>query len=63
MTHPTTPRSLLQDLAPGPANKAWAAAAVVVLSWLLTFVGVDVPAEVQGALAVLLVWLVPNTTS
>lgn len=43
------------------ANKAWAAAAVTVVTWLLRdFAGIDVPGEVQGAVTVLLVWAVPN---
>lgn len=43
------------------ANKAWAAAAVTVVVWIVRdFIGIDVPAEVQGAVTTLLVWAVPN---
>lgn len=41
-------------------NKAWAAAAATVAAWLVSQFGVEVPAEVQGAVATLLVWAVPN---
>lgn len=41
-------------------NKATAAAAVLILAWLLSLAGIEVPNEVQGAITVLLVWAVPN---
>lgn len=41
-------------------NKAIAAAAVTVGVWLASLGGLEVPSEVQGALATLLVFFVPN---
>ncbi len=41
-------------------NKATAAAAVTVAAFLVSLFGVDVPAEVQGAVVTLLVFAVPN---
>lgn len=41
-------------------NKAFAVAAVTIGVWLANLAGVEVPTEVQGALATILVFLVPN---
>lgn len=41
-------------------NKAIAAAAVTIGVWLASLAGLDVPSEVQGAFAALLVLVVPN---
>lgn len=41
-------------------NKAIAAAAVTIGVWLAALGGLDVPAEVQGAVATLLVLVIPN---
>lgn len=44
-------------------NKAVAAAGVTLAAWVASLAGVDVPAEVQGALVTLLVFAVPNVES
>lgn len=41
-------------------NKAIAAAAVTVIAWLANLAGIDVPAEVQGAIATIAVYAIPN---
>jgi hypothetical protein len=41
-------------------NKGVAAAAVTVAAWVASLFGVDVPAQVQGALITIAVVFVPN---
>lgn len=41
-------------------NKALAAAAVTVAVWAASLGGLDVPPAVQGALATILVFFIPN---
>lgn len=41
-------------------NKTWAVAVVIVLHYILQFTGIELPVEVQLALAALLVFFVPN---
>lgn len=41
-------------------NKGLAAAGVTVVAWVASLFGVDVPAEVQGALITIAVVVVPN---
>lgn len=41
-------------------NKAVGAAAVTVVAWAAGLFGLDIPAEVQGALITLVVFAVPN---
>jgi hypothetical protein len=47
-----------------PDRKVVAAAIAAVLVWLLqALAGVDVPAGIEGAFAVIVAYLVPSTTS
>ena len=41
-------------------NKATASALVLVAGYVASLFGVDVPAEIQVAVATVLVWAVPN---
>lgn len=43
------------------ASKAWALALAAVAAWVAhDFFGIDVPDHIEAAVAVLLVWAVPN---
>lgn len=41
-------------------NKGLAAAAVTVVAWVAGLLGLEIPAEVQGALITIAVVLIPN---